>query len=92
VIEGFVNTDCGEIGFDPRHRSAPGRCSKGPSGTTPGFYSLPDRYPILEVTAITHRRDPIYPTTIVGLPPQEDYFHGQGDGAALPAAAPDDHP
>jgi 4-hydroxy-3-polyprenylbenzoate decarboxylase len=50
---------------------------EGPFGDHTGYYSLPDRYPILEVTAITHRRDPICPTTIVGLPPQEDYFLGK---------------
>jgi 4-hydroxy-3-polyprenylbenzoate decarboxylase len=38
---------------------------------------MPDRYPILTVTAITHRHRPVYPTTIVGLPPQEDYFMGK---------------
>jgi 4-hydroxy-3-polyprenylbenzoate decarboxylase len=50
---------------------------EGPFGDHTGFYSLPDRYPLLEVTAITHQRDPIYPTTVVGLPPQEDYFMGK---------------
>ena len=38
---------------------------------------MPDRYPLLEVTCITHRRNPVYPTTIVGLPPQEDYYLGK---------------
>jgi len=55
----------------------PGAVFEGPFGDHTGFYSLPDRYPLLEVTAITHRRDPIYPTTVVGLPPQEDYFMGK---------------
>ncbi len=54
-----------------------GAVFEGPFGDHTGFYSMPDRYPILDVTAITHRRDPIYPTTIVGLPPQEDYFLGK---------------
>lgn len=54
-----------------------GAVFEGPFGDHTGFYSLPDRYPILTVTAITHRRDPIYPTTIVGLPPQEDYYLGK---------------
>ncbi len=69
----------GTPGFDPRTHGAlgPGAVFEGPFGDHTGFYSLPDRYPILEVTAITHRRDPIYPTTIVGLPPQEDYFMGK---------------
>jgi 4-hydroxy-3-polyprenylbenzoate decarboxylase len=55
----------------------PGAVFEGPFGDHTGFYSMPDRYPILEVTAITHRRDAVYPTTIVGLPPQEDYYLGK---------------
>lgn len=50
---------------------------EGPFGDHTGFYSLADFYPRFEVTAITHRRDPIYPTTIVGKPPMEDYFMGK---------------
>ena len=38
---------------------------------------MADQYPIFNVTAITHRRNPIYPTTIVGKPPQEDYYLGK---------------
>ncbi|TVQ50901.1 MAG: menaquinone biosynthesis decarboxylase, partial [Phycisphaerales bacterium] len=48
-----------------------------PFGDHTGFYSLPDRYPIVNVIAITHREDAVYPTTIVGLPPQEDYYLGK---------------
>ncbi|MFN0130977.1 MAG: UbiD family decarboxylase domain-containing protein [Phycisphaerales bacterium] len=81
VIEGWVSHESGGIGFDPRRADAgplgPGAAFEGPFGDHTGFYSLPDRYPILDVTTITHRRDPIYPTTIVGLPPQEDYFLGK---------------
>lgn len=80
VIEGYVSCEAGLPGFDPRIAGAalgPGAVFEGPFGDHTGFYSLPDRYPILEVTAITHRRDPIYPTTVVGLPPQEDYFMGK---------------
>jgi 4-hydroxy-3-polyprenylbenzoate decarboxylase len=54
-----------------------GAVFEGPFGDHTGFYSLPDRYPVFTVTAITHRRDAIYPTTIVGLPPQEDYYLGK---------------
>lgn len=45
---------------------------EGPFGDHTGFYSLPDYYPTLRVTAITHRRDAVYPATIVGIPPMED--------------------
>ncbi len=50
---------------------------EGPFGDHTGFYSLADRYPAFHVSAITHRRDPIYPTTIVGAPPMEDYYLGK---------------
>ncbi|HWP85887.1 MAG TPA: UbiD family decarboxylase domain-containing protein, partial [Terriglobia bacterium] len=42
-----------------------------------GFYSLPDDYPVFHVTCMTHRRDPIYATTIVGKPPMEDCHMGR---------------
>ncbi len=79
VIEGWVRHDAGEINFDPRRDGplGPGAAFEGPFGDHTGFYSLPDRYPILDVSAVTHARDPIYPTTIVGLPPQEDYYMGK---------------
>jgi 4-hydroxy-3-polyprenylbenzoate decarboxylase len=79
VIEGYVSAEAGGINYDPRRDGplGPGAVFEGPFGDHTGFYSLPDRYPLLEVTAITHRRDPIYPTTIVGLPPQEDYYLGK---------------
>ena len=50
---------------------------EGPFGDHTGFYSLADDYPVFHVTAITHRRDPIYPTTIVGKPPMEDCYLGK---------------
>ena len=50
---------------------------EGPFGDHTGFYSLADRYPAFHVSAVTHRREPIYPTTIVGKPPQEDYYLGK---------------
>ena len=80
VIEGYVSDQAGLIGFDPRVPGStlgPGAVFDGPFGDHTGFYSLPDRYPLLEVTAITHRRNAVYPTTIVGLPPQEDYYLGK---------------
>lgn len=63
VVEGFV---------DPNET-----LMEGPFGDHTGFYSLADWYPALHVTAITHRRDPIFPATIVGKPPMEDYFLGK---------------
>jgi len=63
VVEGYV---------DPNQK-----LMEGPFGDHTGFYSLADWYPAFHVTAITHRRDPIYPTTIVGKPPMEDYFLGK---------------
>jgi len=50
---------------------------EGPFGDHTGFYSLADYYPRFHVTAITHRRKPIFPATIVGKPPQEDYWLGK---------------
>ena len=50
---------------------------EGPFGDHTGFYSLADWYPAFHVTAITHRKGPVYPTTIVGSPPMEDYFLGK---------------
>ncbi len=81
VIEGWVSTEAGYPGWDPRDAACgplgPGALFEGPFGDHTGFYSLPDRYPIMEVTAMTHRRGAVYPTTIVGPPPQEDYYLGK---------------
>ncbi|HEY2805498.1 MAG TPA: menaquinone biosynthesis decarboxylase [Gemmatimonadales bacterium] len=63
VIEGFI---------DP----AEALVTEGPFGDHTGFYSLADLYPKVNVTAITHRRDAIYPATIVGRPPMEDFYLG----------------
>ncbi|HTG45043.1 MAG TPA: UbiD family decarboxylase [Verrucomicrobiae bacterium] len=49
---------------------------EGPFGDHTGYYSLPDLYPVFHLTALTHRRDAIYPATIVGLPPMEDFYIG----------------
>ena len=49
---------------------------EGPFGDHTGFYSLADLYPQVHVTAVTMRRDPIFPSTIVGRPPMEDYYLG----------------
>ena len=49
---------------------------EGPFGDHTGFYTAIEGYPVFHVTAITHRRDAIYPATIVGRPPMEDYYIG----------------
>ena len=51
---------------------------EGPFGDHTGFYSLEDLYPVFHITCITHRKNPIYHTTIVGKPPMEDCFLGKG--------------
>jgi 4-hydroxy-3-polyprenylbenzoate decarboxylase len=63
VIEGFV---------DPAE-SHP----EGPFGDHTGYYTPVDDYPVMHVTAVTRRRDPIYPATLVGRPPMEDYWMGK---------------
>ena len=62
VLEGWV---------DPEERRV-----EGPFGDHTGFYSLSDDYPVFHVTAVTHRKDAVYPTTIVGRPPMEDGYMG----------------
>ena len=64
VVEGYINPDEEPI-------------REGPFGDHTGFYSLADLFPRFHVTAITRRREPIYPTTIVGKPPMEDYWLGK---------------
>ena len=64
IIEGYV---------DP----AEDLILEGPFGDHTGFYSLADYYPVFHVTCITHRKDAVYPTTIVGIPPQEDKWLGK---------------
>jgi 4-hydroxy-3-polyprenylbenzoate decarboxylase len=50
---------------------------EGPFGDHTGYYSLPDWYPKFHITAITHRKNAVYPATIVGIPPQEDAWLGK---------------
>lgn len=64
IIEGYVDS------------SEPLRI-EGPFGDHTGFYSPADPYPVFHVTCITHRRDAIYPATLVGKPPQEDVYLGK---------------
>jgi 4-hydroxy-3-polyprenylbenzoate decarboxylase len=50
--------------------------TEGPFGDHTGFYSLEGEYPVFHVECVTHRKDPIYLTTVVGRPPQEDFYMG----------------
>jgi 4-hydroxy-3-polyprenylbenzoate decarboxylase len=50
---------------------------EGPFGDHTGYYSLPDWYPRFHITAVTHKKNPVYPATIVGIPPQEDAWLGK---------------
>ncbi len=49
---------------------------EGPFGDHTGYYTAVEDYPVFHLTAITHRRDAVYPTTIVGIPPMEDFYIG----------------
>ena len=63
VLEGYV---------EPGERRR-----EGPFGDHTGYYSLADDYPVFHVTALTHRKDAIYPATLVGPPPMEDCYMGK---------------
>ena len=63
VLEGYV---------EPGERRR-----EGPFGDHTGFYSHPDDYPVFHITCVTHRKNPIYLTTVVGIPPMEDYYLGK---------------
>lgn len=56
---------------------------EGPFGDHTGYYSLAEDYPVFHVTAVTHRRDAIYPAVVVGRPPKEDYFMGKASERLL---------
>lgn len=62
VIEGYV---------DPSKLKV-----EGPFGDHTGYYTLEEDYPFLEVSAITHKKDPVYLATVVGKPPLEDKYMG----------------
>src|SRR5579875_24693 len=62
VLEGYVDLD------DLRR--------EGPFGDHTGFYSLEDQFPAFHLTCVTHRKNPIYVSTLVGPPPMEDYWMG----------------
>ncbi len=63
VLEGFI---------DPSEMRL-----EGPFGDHTGYYSQDGDYPVFHITAITHRKNPIYLTTLVGKPPQEDFYLGK---------------
>lgn len=63
ILEGYVDPN------EPFHM-------EGPFGDHTGFYSLENPYPVFHVTAITHKKDAIFPSTLVGIPPMEDYWFG----------------
>ncbi len=63
VLEGYVDPD--ELR------------TEGPFGDHTGYYSLADEYPVFHITCVTLRKQPIYPTTIVGKPPMEDCYMGK---------------
>jgi 4-hydroxy-3-polyprenylbenzoate decarboxylase len=60
VLEGYVDLNEKRI--------------EGPFGDHTGYYSLASEFPVFHIQCITHRKNPIYPTTIVGKPPQEDCY------------------
>lgn len=64
VIEGYV---------DPSEELI----YEGPFGDHTGYYSLPEYFPRFHITCITHRKNAVYPATIVGIPPQEDAYIGK---------------
>jgi len=60
------------VGHAPPHKRKP----EGPFGDHYGYYSLQHEYPVFQVDAVFHRRDAIYPATVVGKPRQEDFYIG----------------
>lgn len=60
ILEGYVDLDEQRV--------------EGPFGDHTGYYSLADYFPVFHIRCITHRKDAIYPATIVGKPPMEDCY------------------
>lgn len=63
ILEGYVDLEEERI--------------EGPFGDHTGYYSLADKYPVFHIICMTHRKNPVYPATIVGKPPQEDCYMGK---------------
>lgn len=61
VLEGYVDVSQEKV-------------VEGPFGDHTGFYSLEDHYPVFHLTAITHKKQAVYPATLVGVPPMEDRY------------------
>ena len=76
VLEGYIEKD--EVG------------EEGPFGDHTGYYTAAEPFPVFHVTAMTMRNGAIYPSIVVGKPPQEDAWLGEGDRADLPAGRPHD--
>ncbi len=66
VIEGWVDTDIMKV--------------EGPFGDHTGYYTLEEPYPVMEVSAITTKKEPIFLATVVGKPPLEDKYMGWATG------------
>jgi len=63
ILEGYVDLEEERI--------------EGPFGDHTGYYSLAEKYPVFHITCMTHKKNPVYPATIVGKPPQEDCYMGK---------------
>ncbi len=69
----IANAEFAVVGTVPAHLRRP----EGPFGDHYGYYSLTHDFPVFQVKAVYHRKDAIYPATVVGKPRQEDYFIGE---------------
>jgi len=73
-----------EVDFVIEGYTIPGETrTEGPFGDHFGYYCLEEEYPVMHVTAITHRKNPTVPMTIVGVPPMEDGYLGEAIGDAF---------
>ena len=70
-VPASCRTSCSKAMSSPASGGARGR-----SAITPGCYSQPDDFPVFHITCITQRKKPTYLTTVVGVPPMEDFYLG----------------
>ncbi len=86
---------CAEADFCITGTIAPDELPEGPFGDHLGYYSLTHDFPVLNVDRVYHRKDAIWPFTVVGRPPQEDTSFGELihelTGPAIPAVLPGVH-